>query len=138
MLVIVVFVGLWTTEGGDLDETPTQTHVGQAESPPNDPATRKNCFDFLRYRVCRYIVVLGHLAQQQVADAATNDISFITLFLKSPNNLAGVRAELLHRDPMLRDWNNNVLTNDKFPKTFNKLAVQTHTPVEQSDHGSLT
>ena len=122
MLVIVVIVDLWSTKCCDLDQAPTHTHVGQAESPPDDPATRKNRFDFLGNGIGRYIVVLGHLAQQQIADTATNDIGLVALFLKSPNNLGGVRTELLYRNPVLRDWNNNVLTNDKFPKTFNKFS----------------
>ena len=41
-------------------------------------------------------------------------------FLQTSNDFSGVRAKLLNSDSMFREWNNNVLSDDKFPKTCNE------------------
>jgi len=92
--------------------------MSQAETSPDQTTTWKYCFDLLRCRIRCDIIILGHLAQQQIADAAPDNISFITLFLQATNNLSGVWAKLLNRDTMLRDWNNDVICDDYFLKTF--------------------
>jgi len=49
-----------------------------------------------------------------------------------------VRAKLLNRDTVFREWNNNAFSDDEFPKTKKILLAQPLSYVEQDDGGSLT
>jgi hypothetical protein len=111
--------------------------VGQTEPAPDQTGTRKYRFNLFRYRIGRYIVIFGHFAHQQITNTSPNDIGFITFFLQTANDFGGVGAELLNRDTMFSGWNNNMLSNNKFPK-LKKLMAQTLFEVERNDGGSLT
>jgi len=48
-----------------------------------------------------------------------------------------VGAKLLNRNTMFSGWNNNMFSDNKFPK-LKKLVAQTLFEVERNDGGSLT
>jgi hypothetical protein len=48
-----------------------------------------------------------------------------------------MRAELLDRYTMFLEWDNPVLSDDKFPKICNINDCSTASPVEHNDMGSL-
>jgi len=97
----------------------------QPKSAPYQAGTGKDCLDFFRGGIGRYIIILGYLTQQQIANTAPHNIGFISIFLKTANDLGCMRAELLNRDAMLGEWNNNVLGNNAFPKTLDKYCRST-------------
>jgi hypothetical protein len=111
--------------------------MGKPEPAPDQTGTRKYRFNLFRYRISRDIVIFGHFAHQQVTNTSPNDIGFITFFLETTNDFGGVGAELLNRDAMFSKWNNNMLSDNKFPK-LKKLVAQTLFEVERCDRGSLT
>jgi hypothetical protein len=73
----------------------------QAESAADKPAARKHALDFLGRGAGGHIEVLGHLAEQQVANAAANDEGLEAGLLQVANDIRGMRAEFLEPDPML-------------------------------------
>jgi len=58
--------------------------------------------------------------------------------LKTANDFGCVRAKLLNRDTMLREWNNNVFSDGEFLKNLNKIDGSTTVLVEHNHPGSLT
>jgi hypothetical protein len=90
--------------------------VRQPEPAPDQAGTREYRFDFLGYRIGRYIVVFGYFAHQKITHTPAHDIGLITLFLQTADDFGGVRTKLLNRDSMFSGWNDNVFSNNKFPK----------------------
>jgi len=58
--------------------------------------------------------------------------------LQAANDLGRVRAKLLNLNAMLSEWNNNVFSDDEFPKILNKFGSSRTVLVEHTDQGSLT
>ena len=85
--------------------------MGQPETPADQPATREYGLDFLGYRVGRDVVILGHLAQQQVAHAAADDIRLVPFFLQTAHHLGRVRTELLDSDAVFLERNDYMFSD---------------------------
>jgi len=58
--------------------------------------------------------------------------------LQAANDLGRVRAKLLNLNAMLSEWNNNVFSDDEFPKILNKFGSSRTVLVEHTYQGSLT
>jgi len=123
--VIVIIINLWPTECCHLDQCPAQTHVCQAETAPYQARTGKYGFNLLRYGIRRYVVVLGHLAQQQVTYTAADDVGLVAFFLQTANDFSGMRTQLLNCNSVFLERDNNVLSDDKFLKTCYKYDRST-------------
>jgi len=75
--------------------------VGQAKAAPDQTAARKDVLDFLGRGIGGDVEVLGGFPEQQVPDAAANDVSLEARLLELPYDFGRVRAELPEPDSVL-------------------------------------
>jgi hypothetical protein len=101
-----------TPERGDFNQCTGLAHVGQPESPADQPAPGKDVLDFLGRGAGCDIEVLGRLAEQQVTDAAADDEALVTCFLQFTNNFTRMRAKLLEPDSVLGLGNGDEIFDD--------------------------
>ena len=55
-----------------------------------------------------------------------------------PLKIKGDKLMIQVPNSMFSEWNNNVLSDDEFPKTLVNVVLQRQQSVEHSDPGSLT
>src|SRR5690554_1401417 len=73
MVCVIVVVG--TAEGRYLDDFTSETHMHDAKAPADDARVTEQFAYLLGSGVGRNVEVLGHLAQQGIANAATYQVS---------------------------------------------------------------
>src|SRR5262249_3903522 len=93
-LVVDVAFGRVAPERGDLDDLAVaEQHVGETEATAADPAVAEERADVVGTRVRRDVEVLGAALQEQVADAATDEVGLETGALEAADDLGGVRID---------------------------------------------
>ena len=88
-------------EGGHFDRLGAEADVSQPEAPSNDPAILEKTLDLIRMRVGADVEILGTTAEQQVADAAADQIRDVIVLAKAIEDLQRVRIDVAARDWML-------------------------------------
>jgi len=87
-----------STKRCDLDGLVAESHVGQTEPAPDDPAVSKELLDLIRVRIGADVEVFGTTPQQQIPDAAADEISREVGFPKSIEDLERVRIDIRPRN----------------------------------------
>src|SRR5210317_841612 len=103
----------------------------QPEPAPDQTGTREYCFDFFRDGIGRYIIILWYFAHQKITHTPAHDIGLITLYLQTANDFGGVWAKLLSSNSMFSRWNDDVFSDNEFPKLLANLMVQPRFKVER-------
>ena len=88
-------------EGGHLDDLRPELDVSQPESPADDPAIAKQFLDLIRVRRGADVEVLRTPRQQQVPDAAADQIGDVIELSQAIENLQRVRVDVAARDRVL-------------------------------------
>src|SRR5439155_4993303 len=88
-------------EGGDLDHLRPEFHVSEAETPADDPAVPKQLLDLIGVRGGADVEVFRPSSEQQVADAAADEISDVVELPEPVEDLERVGINVLARDRML-------------------------------------
>ena len=73
----------------------------KSEAAPDQMAAGKNILDFFRRRICRDVEILGYFTQQQITNAASHDVGFISCLLQISDNIACIRAQFVGMNAML-------------------------------------
>src|SRR5690349_11044895 len=90
------------TEGGHFDRLGTKPDMSQPEAAADDPAVLEQTLDLIRVRVGADIEVLRAAAEQQVADAAADEVGRKVALMEAVENLQRVRVDVFARDRVLR------------------------------------
>ena len=96
-------------EGCDLDRLGAEFHVREAEAPADDPAVSKQLLDLMRMRRRADIEVLRPPIEQQIANAAADQIRDVIVFVQPIENLEGVGIDVATRDRDARSRNDGRL-----------------------------
>ena len=83
-----------TAERGDLDGLGAELDVGQPEPPADDPAVPKQLLDLMRVRRRPDVEVLGPAIEQQVADAAADQIRDVVVLVEPVEDFESVGIDL--------------------------------------------
>jgi hypothetical protein len=89
-------------KGGDFDRLRAEANVRQAEPPSDDPAVAEESLDLVRVRVGADIEIFGMATEQEVADAAADEVAGEVVLVQPIQHLQGVRVDLLAGDGVLR------------------------------------
>ena len=83
--IIRQFIGVGVApEGGDLnDQVATEPDMGEPKSAPDQETVAKQLLHLLWCRVGANVEVLWRPAQQQVTDAATDQVSLVAVAMQS-------------------------------------------------------
>jgi len=90
--------------------------MGKAKTSPDQVTPGKHHFDLFRCGIGSHVKILWHFSQQQVPDAAPDNICFIACFLQATNNLSGSWAKLLNRKTMSRGGDKVGIVDNKILK----------------------
>ena len=88
-------------EGGDLDGLGAEPDVREPEAPADDPAVPEQPLDLVRMRGRADVEVLRPAAEQQVADAAADEVGDVVVLVEPVENLQRVRVDLFAGDRVL-------------------------------------
>jgi hypothetical protein len=111
MLAVIILAT--APEGRHLDDFPPESHVGQSKTTSDQSGIANQIADLIGRGAGGHIEILGVLAQQQIADAAADDVGGVPGFLQTLNHLLsagtdaiGADAVTLLRDDacLLRQW----------------------------------
>src|SRR5690554_5726568 len=103
MVGMIVVVG--ATEGGDFDHFTAETDMDDSKAPADDARVTEQLTYLLGSGVGRNVEVLGHLAQQGIANTATDQISTEAGIMQAIEHLQGGFAEVLAGHGVLIAWN---------------------------------
>lgn len=67
--------------------------------------------NLFRRGICGNVIVLGNFSQQEIANTATDDKSFISGFLELSHDLGGNRAQLFDGNPVFRSRDGDQFSN---------------------------
>ena len=81
-------------EGRDLDRLRPEPHVRQAEAPADDPAVLEERLDLVGMRRRADVEVLRAPAEQQVADAAADEIRDVAVLMEAIEDFERVGIDL--------------------------------------------
>ena len=90
-----------TAEGGDLDDLRAELDVREPEAPADDPAVAKELLDLVRMRRCPDVEILWAAADEQVANAAADEIGDVVELPQPIENLERVGIDVAPRDRVL-------------------------------------
>ncbi len=90
-----------TAERGNLDDLRAELDVREPEAPADDPAVAKQLLDLVRMRRCPDVEVLWAPADEQVANAAADQIGDVVELPQPVENLEGVGIDVAPRDRVL-------------------------------------
>ena len=92
-------------ERGDLDDLGPEVHVGEPEAPADDAAVPEQGADVLGARARGDVVILRRPVQEEVADAAADEVSLEAAPFELPYDPRGVRvdARLVERDSVANE-----------------------------------
>ena len=79
-------------------------HVRQPEPPADDPAVAKELLDLVRMRGRTDVEVLGTPAEQEVADAAADEIGNVVALAQAIEDLERVGINVAARERVLVAW----------------------------------
>ena len=88
-------------ERRDLDGLGAEADVREPEPPADDPAVLEQPLDLVRVRVGADVEVLRPAAEQQVADAAADEVGDVVVLVEPVENLQRVRIDLFAGDRVL-------------------------------------
>ena len=88
-------------ERRDLDDLRAELHVREPEAAADDPAVPEQLLDLIRMRRRADVEVLGPAAEQQVADAAADEIGDVVELAQPVENLQRVRIDVAARERVL-------------------------------------
>jgi hypothetical protein len=94
-------------EGRHFDRLGAEPDMGQAESPPDDPAIPEQALDLIGMRRRADIEVLGASAEQQIANAAAHEVGDVLVLMEAVQHLERVRIDLAARDRVLGSRHDN-------------------------------
>ena len=94
-------------ERRDLDGLVAELDVGEAEPPADDPAVAEELLDLARMRVRADVEVLWPASQNQVADAAADEIRDVAALLQAIEDPQRVRVDIPARNRMVFARNDN-------------------------------
>jgi len=101
-----------TPEGGHFDHVTTKDDVGQAETAADEAAVAEQRLDLLRRRVGGDVEILGGLPEQQVTDAAADQVGLIAPLVQAIEHLEGILADLFARNRVLVTAQGTALSGD--------------------------
>src|SRR6185369_12867601 len=93
----------------DLDRFGSELDVGQAETPADDPAVAEQFLDLVRVRRRSDVEVFGPATQQQIANAAANEVRDVVMLVKPVKNLERVGVDVAARDLVFGSGHNGRL-----------------------------
>ena len=88
-------------ERRDLDRLRPEADVRQPEPPADDPAVPEQALDLVRMRRRADVEVFRPPAEQQVADAAADEVGDVVVLVQPVQHLERVGVDLLPRDRVL-------------------------------------
>ena len=88
-------------EGGDLNDFRPEHHVRQAEATANQAAVAEQFTYLVRGRAGGDVKIFWFLAQQQVANAAADQVSFVARLVQSIEHLERVFTDIFAGNCML-------------------------------------
>ncbi len=89
-----------TPECGDLDHLLAELHVRETESPADDPAIAEQFLDLIRMRRRADVEVFGMTTENQVADAAADEIRDVIELSQTVEDFERVGIDVSARDRM--------------------------------------
>ncbi len=101
-----------TPEGGHFDHVTTKDDVGQAEATANQAAVAEQCLDLLRRRIGGDVEILWRLPEQQIPDAAADQVGVIASLVQAIEHLECIFADLFARNRVLITAQGTTLTGD--------------------------
>jgi hypothetical protein len=75
--------------------------VGEAETTADDPAVAEQLLDLVRVRGGADVEILGTAPEEQVANAAADEIGAMSVLVKAVKDLERVRVDVATGDRML-------------------------------------
>src|SRR5207253_10812234 len=90
---------------GDLDDLRTESDVCQPEAPTDDPTIPEQLLDLIRMRRRADVEIFRTPAEQQVADAAADEVRDVIELAQSIQNLEGVGIDVAPGDGVFSAWN---------------------------------
>ena len=90
-----------TAERGDLDDLLPELDVREAEAPADDPAVAKELLDLVGMRRCPDVEILGAPTDEQIANAAADEIGDVVELPQPVENFEGVGIDVAPRDRVL-------------------------------------
>ncbi len=99
--VIIILFGMVRAEGGDLDDLASEMHMYQLEASTDHARIAELGADLFGRCAGGDVVILGVELQQQVAHAATHDISLVTGLLQPFDHAHCVTTDLVALQGML-------------------------------------
>jgi hypothetical protein len=81
-------------ERGDLDRLGAELHVRESEAPPDDPAVPKELLDLVRMGRRPDVEVLRAAVQQQIPDAAPDEVRDVVVLVEPVKDLESVGIDL--------------------------------------------
>ena len=85
------------TEGRYLDHFRSELHVGEAETPSDDPAISEQLLDLIRMRRRPDVKVLWAAPEQQIPNAAADEIRHVVELAEAVQDLKRVRIDVAAR-----------------------------------------
>src|SRR5581483_837519 len=90
-----------TPERGDFDHHGTELDVRQAEAAADDPAVAEELLDLIRMRRRTDVEIFGMTAEEEVADAAADEVGDVIALPEPIEDFQRVRIDVTPRDRML-------------------------------------
>ena len=91
--IVIVLVARVGAERRGLDDLGAEEHVGEAKSPPDDPAIAKRRLDLVGRRAGRDIEVLRRFRDEQIANTAADQICLVACSGELADHAIGVRVD---------------------------------------------
>ena len=98
-------------ERGDLNRLGTELDVGQPEAAADDPAVAERALDLVGLRRRADVEILGPPPQEQVADAATDEIGGVAQLLEPTHHFQRVGVDVAAGEGMLCTWQDDGLNH---------------------------
>ena len=95
------FLGDLPPEGGDLDHFRAEPDVRQAEPPPDDETVPEEFLDLARVRARADVEVFRPTSENQVADAAADEVCDVAVLLQAIEHPQRVRVDIPARNRMV-------------------------------------
>jgi hypothetical protein len=103
----------WTPERRDLDRLGAETDVRQPEASADDPAVPEQLLDLIGMRRRADVEILGTTAEEQVTDAAADQIRDVVALIETIEDLQRIGVDLLPRNRMRLPRDDDRLTHRK-------------------------
>jgi hypothetical protein len=96
--VVVLELPRVGAEGRRLDDLGAEEDVGEPEAPPDDAAVPEHALDLVGRRARHDVEVLGPQAEEEVADATSDEVGEVFVVSESLDDLGGVGIDLIRRN----------------------------------------